>query len=201
MGSGERQRSLLDNFFTPVCGTNAGWGLRRLGHRERVRKPEGEVLDLCRAVRFGERNERPGDGSFPSCPDASCAIRGARAPVGGLAGPRLTCGPEAPRPGGRCPTRAACASLPALPLAPGCCRGKSLLLATSFRLSGESVNSTFLISESLEKSPSTAAGCTPGPGASAPRAAADRSRRAGCGVRGAGEAGRRRKRDREQRPS
>lgn len=68
-------------------------------------------------------------------------------------------GPEARRrePGAR-------PALPSpLPLAPGCCRGNSLLLAASFRLSAESVNSTFLISESLEKRHSTAAGCTPGP--------------------------------------
>lgn len=72
--------------------------------------------------------------------------------------------------------RAACASLPALPLAPGCCRGKNLLLAASFRLSGESVNSTFLISESLEKRHSTAAGCTPGPRARPPHVRREASR-------------------------
>lgn len=73
-----------------------------------------------------------------------------------------------------------------------------MLLAASFRLSGESVNSTFLISESLEKRHSTAAGCTPGPRAPAPQAgretpgtAAERS--GGCWG-GGGRAGRRRER-------
>lgn len=78
---------------------------------------------------------------------------------GGFACLCFTGGPQSGRrePGARL-------ALPSpLPLAPGCCRGNSLLLAASFRLSGESVNSTFLISESLEKRHSTAAGCTPGP--------------------------------------
>jgi hypothetical protein len=70
--------------------------------------------------------------------------------------------PAARSPGGRSPARGL-RFPPPLPLAPGCCRGNSLLLADSFRLLGESVNSTFLISESLEKRHSTAAGCTPGP--------------------------------------
>lgn len=91
--------------------------------------------------------------------------------------------PRAPHssPGGReaGAQRSACASLQVLPLVPGCCRGKSLLLAASFRLSGESVNSTFLISESLEKRHSTAAGCTPGPRAPAPRAGRETPRTAG----------------------
>lgn len=91
-------------------------------------------------------------------------------PSGELACVRLT-RPRGPEAGAQ---RTACTSLPALPLAPGCCRGKSLLLAASFRLSGESVNSTFLISESLEKRHSTAAGCTPGRRAPAPRAGRER---------------------------
>lgn len=85
--------------------------------------------------------------------------------------------------------RAACTSLPALPVAPGCCRGKSLLLAASFRLSGESVNSTFLISESLEKRHSTAAGCTPGPRAPAPPAGRETPGTAAERSGGVGEAG------------
>lgn len=119
--------------------------------------------------------------------------------------PRL----RAPHPSPRGPEagaqRAACASFSALPLAPGCCLGKSLLLAPSFRLSGESVNSTFLISESLGKRHSTAAGCTPGPRAPAPRAGRETPRMAAESRGGRGgwerEAGRRRKRDKEQRPS
>ena len=117
--------------------------------------------------------------------------------------------PRAPhsRPGGReaGAQRSACASLQVLPLAPGCCRGKSLLLAASFRLSGESVNSTFLISESLEKRHSTAAGCTPGPRAPAPRAGRETPRTAGESIgvskRMGREAGTGKERDKEQRPS
>lgn len=47
------------------------------------------------------------------------------------------------------------------PLALECCLPNSLLLEASFLLSGESLNSPFLISESLEKRHSTAEGCTP----------------------------------------
>lgn len=111
----------------------------------------------------------------------------------GAASPR----PRVPEAGAQ---RAACASLPALPLAPACCRGKSLLLAASFRLSGESVNSTFLISESSEKTHSAAAGCTPGPRAHPPTCKRDQGDRGGKepGAGAGSEAGPRRKRDREQ---
>ena len=66
-----------------------------------------------------------------------------------------------------------------------------MLLAASFRLSGESVNSTFLISESLEKRHSTAAGCTPGPRAPAPQAGRETPRTAVERSEGVGGGGRR----------
>lgn len=124
----------------------------------------------------------------------SVEVQGAGAPVWRARLPTPPPRPSGPDAGAQL---AACASLRALPLAPGCCRGKSLLLATSFRFSGESVNSTFLISESLEKRHSTAAGCTPGPRAPAPRARKGTPRAAAgkrSGVRGVGEAEPRRKR-------
>lgn len=130
----------------------------------------------------------------------SVEVQGAGAPVWRARLPTPPPRPSGPDAGAQL---AACASLRALPLAPGCCRGKSLLLATSFRFSGESVNSTFLISESLEKRHSTAAGCTPGPRAPAPRARKGTPRAAAgkrIGVRGVGEAEPRRKRGQSKDP-
>lgn len=183
VGLGRRQRSLLDHFSTPARGTEVARGVRRSGHTsgDHQEKSErgGEVMGLRVQYNFGKGiNVQRTAASHPQ-PEAS-VLSSEQAP---RQRPRPRAPPRARRPGGRRTARGLRLA-PSLTVGAGMLPREELMLAASFRLS-ESVNSTFLISESLEKRHSAAAGCT----AWATRAACGKTPRTAGKYRGVEESG------------